>query len=162
MTQSLAQGCHPPRRGSSWPHPAAISEARKEPRVSASLELQSSWSGAVPASPTNTPASPLPATSDGFVDPTVLPGWSPPTQRPGGPRAPRAPLWWHGMAWRGVLTAHVAVAELADDACVILLVRGPLVNEHGRVGRAGVQDDAILQDGDGTGGRAGAGPRQLR
>lgn len=43
------------------------------------------------------------------------------------------------------LTLHIAHAVLADHPSVVLLVRGPLVDEHGRVGGPGVQHDAVLQ-----------------
>lgn len=43
------------------------------------------------------------------------------------------------------LTLHVAHAVLADHPSVVLLVRGPLVDEHGRVGGSGVQHDAVLR-----------------
>lgn len=39
---------------------------------------------------------------------------------------------------------HITGAVLAHNACVILLVREPLVDEHGCVGRASVQDNAVL------------------
>lgn len=39
---------------------------------------------------------------------------------------------------------HVTGAVLAHDARVILFVCRPLVDEHGRVRRASVQDDAVL------------------
>lgn len=54
---------------------------------------------------------------------------------------------------QGTLTTHITGAVLAHDACVVLFVRWPLVDEHGCVGRAGVQNDAIL----GVGGRSASG-----
>lgn len=45
------------------------------------------------------------------------------------------------------LTLHVTHAVLADHPGVVLLVCRPLVDEHGCVGRPGVQHDAILQGG---------------
>lgn len=46
---------------------------------------------------------------------------------------------------------HLTGAVLAHDACVILFVCRPLVDEHGCVRRASVQDNAILGKGRGAG-----------
>lgn len=48
---------------------------------------------------------------------------------------------------RDAPTVHVTGAVLAHDARVILFVCRPLVDEHGRVRRASVQDDAVLEGG---------------
>lgn len=89
-----------------------------------------------------------------------LPGVSPPTPQyqqrdlTAGPtelrleRAPEASREWgsrpESAQHSGTLTVHVTGAVLAHDACVILLVRRPLVDEHGRVGRTSVQNNPIL------------------
>lgn len=102
----------------------------------------------------------------------LLPGAGPPSTRrrdlaarpaeaePERPEADSA--WASGRVHRrsGTLTAHVAGAVLAHHARVVLLVRRPLVDEHGRVGGAGVQDDAVLGEGGGHP-RASQGPEAI-
>lgn len=64
---------------------------------------------------------------------------------------------------RTALTLHIAHAVLADHPSVVLLVRGPLVDEHGRVGGPGVQHDAVLQaERRGSAGRPARPRRALR
>lgn len=44
------------------------------------------------------------------------------------------------------LTLGAALGMLGDDASAVLLVHGPLVDVHGRVGRASIQHDPILRE----------------
>ena len=47
-----------------------------------------------------------------------------------------------------LLTFHMILAVLADDACVVQFVRWPLVDVHGRVGGSRIQHNPILRQGE--------------